>query len=84
MSDVRRLIIVRRGESRLFEQLQRRYRAEPTTVVLYDRRAIAGQVVEPAMPPPPPRPHRRFPMTNDILDTRGYFVVRVRPGTSRR
>jgi hypothetical protein len=79
MSDVRRLIIVRRGDAELFEQLQRRYACEPDTLVVYDRRAGSRRRATQSPAASRRRIRRRFPDGAVILATRGYYVVRVHP-----
>ena len=70
---VRRLIIVRQGATEVYEQLQRRYDGDAETVLIYDRRL-------PLTVCPFAREHRRRSGEARIIETRGFYVLRRRPG----
>jgi len=73
----RRLIIVRRGETALFEFLQKQF-AEPDTLVFWDRRA-ADRRQDPSLnrrADDRRRGDRRFPESEVALNERGFFVTR--------
>jgi CheY-like chemotaxis protein len=72
-----RVIIVRRGETKLYQRLRTRFASDAETVVLYDRRE------EPRRGPQPRqqsarhrRDERRWPQHPDILILRAFYVVR--------
>jgi hypothetical protein len=65
-SHVRRLIIVRRDATAVYDELQVRFANDPITLILYDRRRPSGlsgswQSEE-----------------AEILETRGFYVLRLR------
>src|SRR5690242_20464748 len=73
MRDVRRVIIVRRGEAALFESLRERFVKDAATVVMYDRRMSArstgaddGYIGD---------QDRRWPHDDSVLFERGFYVV---------
>ena len=84
MSGIRRFIIVRCGDSELFESLCRRFIDDPRIVISYDRRTTTRRTS--------PRPidverrnrDRRVADDAAILASRGYFATRAsRPPTTR-
>jgi hypothetical protein len=81
----RRLVIVRRGATELYEQLEAQFREDPDTVVLWDRRLGAGrrradQVGAVARQ----TGDRRLPQDPTILVTRGFWVTRAVDGRRPR
>ena len=61
-----RLVIVRRGETALYESLAEQFRKDPETQVLWDRRVVDRRHGE-----------RRFPDSGAALAERGFFVTRA-------
>jgi hypothetical protein len=80
---MRRLIIVRCGDSELFERLRSRFADDPGSVIRYDRRTTARRTERRATPLERRRSERRTTDDAAILAARGYFVVRVRPREER-
>ena len=73
---LRRIIVVRRNADRLYRLLRRRYRLhDRDTLVIYDRRRTASEQRAVA---------RRFPQRLDILESRGYLVIRMRGAVPAR
>ena len=75
----RRLIIVRRGETTLFEFLQKQFTPDIETLIIWDRRtAERRQVGAPWIRTPEERRRgeRRFPENAVALNERGFFVTR--------
>ena len=68
-SPVHRLIIVRRGAAALYDELCTRWRYDPGTVVMFDRR------LTPRLPGQAGGQRRRN--TSDILRERGFYVQRL-------
>jgi hypothetical protein len=65
-----RLVVVRRGETALFESLEKQFATDPETRVIWDRRLVDRRHGE-----------RRFPDGMTALRDRGFFVTRaVGPG----
>lgn len=69
--DVRRLIIVRRDAKSVYDELHVRFANDPITLIVYDRRqpsslAASGQQ------------ERRRSEEAEILETRGFYVLRLR------
>ncbi|MBI1893756.1 MAG: hypothetical protein HYS14_06560 [Candidatus Rokubacteria bacterium] len=73
-----RLIIVRRGATELFQELQAYFASDPNTQVISDRRGgdERRKVVQ-AVPGERRRGQRRMPVDPTILETRGFFVTRA-------
>jgi hypothetical protein len=61
-----RLVIVRRGDTALFESLTEQFAKDPETQVLWDRRMVDRRHGE-----------RRFPDGSAALAERGFFVTRA-------
>jgi hypothetical protein len=70
-----RLIVVRQGAVELHDQLTTRYKTDPRTRIIWDRRNADG--VKGGVEPDRPRRGRRFPQDRDILTARGFFVART-------
>jgi hypothetical protein len=81
MTETRRVIVVRRGDSSLYEALRQRYAQDSGVVVIYDRRLAARRSAGTARLEGPERRNgeRRLPQRSDILTSRGYYVARPRP-----
>jgi hypothetical protein len=75
---VRRLIIVRRGDTTLFEELRRRFGDDPWILVMYDRRVAPRVSQLPTQGAAESRPHdeRRWPEDGQALSKRGFYVSR--------
>jgi hypothetical protein len=77
-AQARRYVIVQRGQQALFAALKKRYAADPSRQVIWDRRAGADRraaglpvVVDRR------RGQRRMPVDESVLATRGFFVAHV-------
>jgi len=81
MTETRRVIVVRRGDSLVYEALRRRYADDPGVVVIYDRRVAKRRIAPAAWPEGRERRNgeRRLPQRSDILTSRGFYVARPRP-----
>jgi hypothetical protein len=72
MEKARRLIIVRRGDTALFEELRRRFADDPRTLVIYDRRGAPRAAQEESCC----QEQRRWPEDGKALSERGFYVSR--------
>jgi hypothetical protein len=70
-SDVRRLIIVRRDAKPVYEELHVRFANDPITLIVYDRR-------QPSTLSASGQQERRRSEEAEILETRGFYVLRLR------
>jgi hypothetical protein len=77
MIRARRLIIIRQGDTELFEELRARFAGDPETLVVYDRRSGSRRRVKRQGVPERRRGERRLPHDPDILANRGFFVTRA-------
>jgi len=80
MRHITRVIIVRPGETSLFECLRKRFGDDPGTVVIYDRRRAprSGAAEPPDAGDQGRQGERRWPQEHDILSERGFYVSRGR------
>jgi hypothetical protein len=76
--ETKRFIIVRSGDEKLFDELQKKYAERPDTVVLYDRRVRQRRTTRRLTADERRRAERRFPSDEGIIATRGFFVTQVR------
>jgi hypothetical protein len=73
-----RLIIVRRGATELFLELQRRFAEDPETLMLWDRRTgDRRQAAVPVLVERRQSGKRRFSVDEPILSVRGFFISRA-------
>jgi hypothetical protein len=73
-----RYVIVRRGQRALFAALQKRYAADPSRLVIWDRRSGEDRrTVRLPVSVERRREQRRMPVDAHILTTRGFFVAHV-------
>jgi hypothetical protein len=84
MIRARRLIIIRRGDTELFEELRARFAEDPDTIVMYDRRSGSRRRLKRQGVPERRHGERRLPHDPDILANRGFFVTRADRGRSAR
>ena len=82
MIRARRLIIIRRRDTELFEEFRARFAGDPDTFVMYDRRSGARRRLKRQGVPERRRGERRLPHDPDILANRGFFVTRADRGRS--
>jgi len=82
MIRARRLIIIRRGDTELFEELRARFAEDPDTIVMYDRRSGSRRRLKRQGVPERRHGERRLPHDPDILANRGFFVTRADRGRS--
>jgi hypothetical protein len=67
-----RLVIVRAGATMIHRELAARFALDPGTLIMFDRRRTVGSRC--------PR-DRRWPSDmQEVLERRGYYVVRYLPG----
>ena len=82
MIRARRLIIIRRGDTKLLEELRARFAEDPDTIVMYDRRSGSRRRLKRQGVPERRHGERRLPHDPDILANRGFFVTRADRGRS--
>ena len=73
MRPFKRMIIVRRGETALFECLHDRFAGEAGTVIMYDRRGLAWGMRDEGGRSG--YDDRRWPQDDSVLFERGFYVV---------
>ena len=79
---VRRLMIVRRGATNVYEQLQKAFGDDHKTVIVYDRRSRSRRDgVDEARGLHDLARERRPAEEADILNVRGFYSTRSRPPT---
>ena len=77
----KRLVVVRAGETELFDRLRRRFGSDQETLIFYDRRS--RRVAPEKSSADRRRVERRLPQDPRILAARGFFVTRSRSLASR-
>jgi hypothetical protein len=73
------LVIVRRGESKVFERLRAQFAGVPNVQVVWDRRVRDRRVIIQDVENERRRGERRAPLDATMWTTRGYFLVRLHP-----
>jgi hypothetical protein len=69
LNPIRRVIVVRRGDVALFNELQSKWRDDPTTIVVHDRRRslrLTDLV-----------PERRLGSNAEVIQARGFYTQRL-------
>ena len=69
LNPIRRIIVVRRGDVALFDELQSKWRDDPTTVVVYDRRR--------PLAPTDRVPELRLGSNAEVIQARGFYSQRL-------
>jgi hypothetical protein len=73
-----RYVIVQRGRQALFAALQKRYAADPSRLVIWDRRSTEDRrTVRLPVSVERRREQRRMPVDEQVLNTRGFFIAHV-------
>ena len=79
------LVIVRRGETEVFERLKAQFAGTPNVHVVWDRRVRDRRVIIQDVDNERRRGERRAPLDATMWTTRGYFLARqhpIAPGTA--
>jgi hypothetical protein len=72
-----RIIVLRRGATPLFRDLQGRFAGDPDTHLIWDRRVADRRAMVQPVVENRRRGERRFPLNIGILLTRGFLVARA-------
>src|SRR5262245_51343026 len=70
------LVIVRRGETEVYERLKAQFAGMPNVQVIWDRRVRDRRVIIQDVDDERRRGERRAPLDATMWATRGYFVAR--------
>jgi hypothetical protein len=73
------LVIVRRGETEVFERLKAQFAGTPKVQVMWDRRVRDRRVIIQDVDDERRRGERRAPVDATMWTTRGYFLARPQP-----
>jgi hypothetical protein len=85
LAPAKRYVIVQRGQVALFAALQKRYATDPNRQVIWDRRRGEDRrIARLPITIERRRAHRRMPVDDGILTTRGYFVAHAVRARRRR
>ena len=82
MIRAKRLVIIRTGDTKLYEEFRARFADDPETLIIYDRRSGSRRRLKRQNVPERRRGERRLPHDPDILTNRGFFVTRTDRGRS--
>ena len=82
MIRAKRLVIIRAGDIKLYQEFRKRFADDPETLIIYDRRSGSRRRLKRQSVPERRRGERRLPHDPGILANRGFFVARADRGRS--